>query len=361
MTISTPPTAPARTDPNNFSARMDAYLAWIGADLVPGLNTYSGMTNSGQFTDGSAAGPGITFASDLDTGMYRVSANVIGFATGGALQASISSSAFASMNVGQFARPSDFWSAGGAYYEIGSLSTPHGSVSTQGATAVSLTSNGYRGAGSLWVSHGVSGTTGAAQITADPTGYVSLRAEAVKATGAPVAVTEIARAQNAQFLLVSGSAAAPAYSWLSDTDTGFYRSGADNIDVATGGVAALKINAAQTVVAVGTGGLGYGAGSGGTVTQATSRTTGVTINKPTGAITMFSAAGSATAATFTVTNSKVDATDTVVISQKSGTNLYVTAVTAVAAGSFNVTFYTTGGTATDAPVFNFAVIKGATA
>jgi hypothetical protein len=46
---------------------------------------------------------------------------------------------------------------------------------------------------------------------------------------------------------------------------------------------------------------------------------------------------------------------------KSGTNLYVLLVTAVAAGSFNVTFYTTGGTATDAPVINFSIIKGVAA
>ena len=108
-------------------------------------------------------------------------------------------------------------------------------------------------------------------------------------------------------------------------------------------------------------GLGYGTGSGGTVTQATSRTTGVTLSKPTGAITMFSAAGSVVAATFTVTNTLVAATDTIILNQKSGTNLYVLLVTAVAAGSFNITFYTTGGVATDAPVINFAIIKGATA
>ena len=74
---------------------------------------------------------------------------------------------------------------------------------------------------------------------------------------------------------------------------------------------------------------------------------------------MFSAAGSATAATFTVTDSAVAATDTIVLNQKSGTNLYELFVTAVAAGSFNVTFFTTGGTATDAPVINFAVFKSA--
>ena len=107
-----------------------------------------------------------------------------------------------------------------------------------------------------------------------------------------------------------------------------------------------------------TGGVGYTAGAGGAVTQLTSRTTGVTLNTVTGAITLFTAAGSATAATFTVTDSAVAATDVVHISEKSGTNLYNTLVTAVAAGSFNVTFFTTGGTASDAPVFNFTVIKG---
>lgn len=109
-----------------------------------------------------------------------------------------------------------------------------------------------------------------------------------------------------------------------------------------------------------TGGVGYATGAGGTVTQATSRTTGVTINTPTGAITLVSAAGSAVAASFTVTNSSVAATDVVLVSQKSGTDLYEIFVTAVAAGSFRITSFTTGGTTTEQPVFNFAVIKGVT-
>jgi hypothetical protein len=101
-----------------------------------------------------------------------------------------------------------------------------------------------------------------------------------------------------------------------------------------------------------------GTGAGGAVTQITSRTTAVTLATITGAITLFSAAGSATAATFTVNNTMVAATDIIHVSQKSGTNLYNTLVTAVAANSFNITFFTTGGVATDAPVFNFVVIKG---
>jgi hypothetical protein len=140
-----------------------------------------------------------------------------------------------------------------------------------------------------------------------------------------------------------------------------YRAAGGAINSYTGFSNALQVDTSGNVLNTGSGGLGYGTGSGGTVTQGTSRTTGVTLNKTNGAITMFSAAGSMVAATFTVTNSTVAATDTIILNQKSGTNLYIFLVTAVAAGSFNITFYTTGGVATDAPVINFSVIKAVTA
>jgi hypothetical protein len=129
------------------------------------------------------------------------------------------------------------------------------------------------------------------------------------------------------------------------------------IGVATG----ASLTATGVIASTGTAGVGYATGAGGTVTQGSSRTTGVTLNKTSGAITLFSAAGSATAATFTVTNSTVAATDVIILSQKSGTDLYDLMVTAVAAGSFNITFRTTGGTTTEQPVFNFAVIKAVSA
>ena len=123
-----------------------------------------------------------------------------------------------------------------------------------------------------------------------------------------------------------------------------------------------KVTSADAITSASpTAGVGYSSGSGGAVTQATSRTTGVTLNNVCGAITLFSAAGSATPASFTVTNSTVAATDVVHICQKSGTDKYITLVTGVAAGSFTVTFYTPGGTTTAQPVFNFAVMKAVTA
>jgi hypothetical protein len=50
----------------------------------------------------------------------------------------------------------------------------------------------------------------------------------------------------------------------------------------------------------------------------------------------------------------------VVVVQKSGTDLYEIHVTNVAAGTCQISFRTTGGTTTEQPVFNFAVIKGVT-
>ena len=108
------------------------------------------------------------------------------------------------------------------------------------------------------------------------------------------------------------------------------------------------------------GNFGYGTGAGTAQSQTTNRTTTVVANTSCGAITMYSAAGSATPASFTVTDSKVAATDVILLSVASGaTNTYNLAVTTVGAGSFVITYWTTGGTSTDAPVINFVVIKGA--
>lgn len=147
---------------------------------------------------------------------------------------------------------------------------------------------------------------------------------------------------------------------LRDTEMGFYRAAAG---VAAGTITWLQdvtIDDSGNVLVKGVGCLGYGTGAGGTVTQATSRTTGVTLSKSCGAITLVSAAGSTSWQSFTVTNTLVAATDVVHVCQKSGTDLYEIHVTNVAAGSFKISFKTTSGTTTEQPVFNFTVIKAVT-
>lgn len=102
---------------------------------------------------------------------------------------------------------------------------------------------------------------------------------------------------------------------------------------------------------------------GGTVTQATSATTGVTLNTTTGQITTVTqniAAGGEV--TFTVTNSVVAATSVVVCSIASGSvgGTSIAAVSAIAAGSFDITITNLHASTaeTGTLVINFAVFGG---
>lgn len=117
---------------------------------------------------------------------------------------------------------------------------------------------------------------------------------------------------------------------------------------------------AEGVFASGTGyGYDTGKGAGCAISQGTSRTQGVTCNGVTGAITLFSAAGTSTPATFTVTDSSVAANDTISCSQASGANSYRCYITGItAATSFKITQEASVGTASEAPVFNFNIIHG---
>ena len=110
-------------------------------------------------------------------------------------------------------------------------------------------------------------------------------------------------------------------------------------------------------------GVGYATGAGGTVVQDTSRSTGVTLNTITGQITTTadSLAGLAIAA-FVVTNSRVAATDVIILSKVSGDADTSCWVSTVGAGSFTISLRNNDAVAADttAMVINFAVIKGVT-
>ena len=113
-----------------------------------------------------------------------------------------------------------------------------------------------------------------------------------------------------------------------------------------------------------TAGLAIGYTSGSSVTQATSKSTGVTINAASGAITMDDAALAAGAeVSFAVTNDKVTASDVVVVNHASaGTaGSYLVQANTLAAGSFAITVSNvSGGSLGEAIVLNYVVIKGAT-
>lgn len=188
--------------------------------------------------------------------------------------------------------------------------------------------------------------------------------------GASAAVSNsFAVTNNGTFGLSAGSTAFGGFAIVAWSGTGglFFdnnnASGSITFRTSTGPqVNALVISNTQSVLSPSpTGGLGYGTGAGGSVTQITSRATGVILNKICGAITLIAAVNAATSAataqTITVTNSTVAVTDTILINQKSGTDKYMIFVTNVAAGSFQITWFTTGGTTNESPVFAYSVHK----
>lgn len=113
-----------------------------------------------------------------------------------------------------------------------------------------------------------------------------------------------------------------------------------------------------------TGGIGYHIGAGGTITQITSKATGVTLDKVCGAITMDAASlGSLTSVTFTLTNSAIASTDVIhVIHSSTGTNLaYRIDVSNVTNGTCDITVTNlTGGALGEAIVLTYVVIKAVT-
>lgn len=109
-----------------------------------------------------------------------------------------------------------------------------------------------------------------------------------------------------------------------------------------------------------------GVTAGGTVTQATSKSTGVTLNAPSGRITMDNdQLDRNTGVVFILTNSAIAANDVVILNIVSGATagVYTATVDAVSAGSCRIHLHnhSTGVDYSEAVVLGFVVIKGAVA
>lgn len=119
------------------------------------------------------------------------------------------------------------------------------------------------------------------------------------------------------------------------------------------------ISGADIMLSGGT--LGYTSGAQGTVTQLTSKSTAVTLNKSAGQITMNNASlATATNATFTLNNTYISANDTVILTLASGQatpGSYNCFANALSAGTVSITLRNiSSGTLSEAVVINFALI-----
>lgn len=107
--------------------------------------------------------------------------------------------------------------------------------------------------------------------------------------------------------------------------------------------------------------LGYSTDAQGAVTQLTSKSTGVTLDKSSGQITMNNAAlAGTTNVTFTLTNALIGTKDVLVLNVYGGTaGAYNVWVSGLAAGSATITLRNiSGGSLSEAVVINYAIIHG---
>lgn len=118
------------------------------------------------------------------------------------------------------------------------------------------------------------------------------------------------------------------------------------------------ISGADTLLSSGQ--LGYTAAAQGTVTQATSKSTAVTLNKSAGQITMNNASlGATTNVTFTLNNSYISSNDILILNVSGGATAgaYNCWVSGLSAGAATITVRNiTAGALSEAVVINFALI-----
>ena len=127
-----------------------------------------------------------------------------------------------------------------------------------------------------------------------------------------------------------------------------------------GAATGTSLNTTGNQTVTGTGKQGYETGSGGVVTQLTSKATTVVLNKTNGQITMNNAnLLAATTVSFTLTNSTIEAGDIIVMNHISGGTIgsyLFQASTLAGSATIYVTNWTAGALA-EAVVIRFAVIK----
>ena len=204
----------------------------------------------GEYDDGNAAVPIKKFYNDPDTGIYRAASNQVGFAANGAASVLIGSQ-FLTQN-GAVDAPSisfisdtdlGFYRSGANEMSVGlnglltwKITLGQWDINSTSTTQTALTLNNTTSARvySLIVGGSANG-----DITSSTVPGANTLGLSVTGTG----INQIVQKWNEnQTMLLSGTAALPAYSFFQDNDTGMYRSAADTIGFSAGGVLRCSLN-----------------------------------------------------------------------------------------------------------------------
>lgn len=269
----------------------------------------------------------------------------------------------------------------------GNVSTSAWGTSGVGLTVASAYYTDSSTAGSGTVASAPINVINAPYIKASNSAVTVTKASTLYIAGAPIANTNITLTNSYALQVAAGPVQIDTSTAATSATTGALRVaggvGISGALYAGGGIASANTTSGSLVVTggigisgsayvggsiliTGTGGLGYGTGSGGTVTQATTsgKATGVTLSKTNGQITLAAnALAASTTVEFLLTNTTIAATDILVLNH----------VSAGTAGSYTLNAQANTGNAkiqvrnislaslSEAIVIGFVVVKAATA
>lgn len=271
MAIDLPPVAPNRNAPTTFSPRMDDFLAWM-VTAVPQFNALALATGPGLFLDGTAAAPGVAFASDTDTGIFRPGANIIGFSTGGgeAARFDVNNNFYVGSpnsisGIGVSRLQTQGVGATGGQWSLGRFSSNNLGPILAMAKSRSGTVDAYGllSAGDLlgnlefWGSDGSTMIRGAyiqayaigTPAAGDVRGGLKLfTGSGANATAVRLTIDDATITAALPLTAPSGAVGAPSFAFNSDLTTGFYRFAAGAISFASAGVEQLRANSTSFMV-----------------------------------------------------------------------------------------------------------------
>ena len=234
----------------SFAGDTDTGMYWaaandvrIAAGGVDGISVTATDVNSllvHRFIDGAVGAPGITFFTDPDTGIYRIGVNNFGFTVGGGLVMGIETTNI-DVDVpiyavdGAVGAPSYSFDAdtNTGMYRVGNDQL---GISAQGAQVAGFYNDVT--ANQILSTAGSDANPSYSFLLDRDTGMYNEGANSIgfAANGAlqfRVRNTDILSNQVHYFL--DGAVGAPSIAFANDTNTGFYRIGANNIGIALGG------------------------------------------------------------------------------------------------------------------------------
>ena len=344
------------TNAVNVAATTASSSTTTGALIVAGGVGVAGNLYIGGTIVGNIAATGNTFAGNTTVGNLLTAGFVS--ATGNITGGNISAVNLVINNISSddssFVNIEDGVNVTGAIVASGNITG--GNVLTGGL--ISATAN---------ITGGNILTGGLISATANITGG-NLSGTSIVGTLTTAAQTNITSVGTLDALAVTGNITSGNLSGTSIVGTLTTAAQTNITSVGTLGALAVTgnvlTNQGNVLITGGTGGVGYTAGAGGTVTQGISKATAVTLNKQSGEITMNGALlATATIVSFVLTNSTISANDLLLLQHQSGGTLGAyTLNAACAAGS--ATIYVrneTAGSLSEAVVLRYAVVKGAVA